>query len=209
MHSGIASQLSLSVILRLATLSLLPTTISMTDPKHRSLPWLLTLGLTVLVTGWWLFPTLTVWQVPLPIVAKFISSPPAIKAFLNQNPQALHFYLQEMGVEEEIKAFYRPQIQDEHALDQYIHQVFYELSGYVGKAYSVNAQGILEPKYTQDWQFEKWFQLAYQLGIVTGSREEAGIQYVITSAGTLAPYRTVAAQYPLAMLQELKTQQSE
>jgi hypothetical protein len=48
-----------------------------------------------------------------------------------------------MGVEEKIKSFYRPKIRDEAKLDQYIHQILYDRTGYVGEAYQVNSEGVL------------------------------------------------------------------
>ncbi len=42
---------------------------------------------------------------------------------------------------------YRDQISDENELDRYIHQIFYENTGYVGQAYKVNSQGQLVAKY--------------------------------------------------------------
>ena len=42
-----------------------------------------------------------------------------------------------------MKNFYRPQIPDEAKLDQHIHQILYERTGYVGEQYRVNAQGFL------------------------------------------------------------------
>ncbi|NCJ08358.1 hypothetical protein GS597_17965 [Synechococcales cyanobacterium C] len=162
------------------------------------------LAIAVLVAGMFLVaPNLTLWRIPLPIVAKFALSPPAVKAFLKHDSQALHFYLQTLGIEEDIKAYYRPQIQDEQVLDQYIHQVFYELSGYVGRAYTVNAKGVLEPKYSRDPHFEKWFKLAYKAGLVVGSREEDGVRYVISPAGTQTPYTRASEAYPISVLREL------
>lgn len=52
-----------------------------------------------------------------------------------------------MKIEEQIKDFYRPQIPDEQELDRYIHQIFYNTTGYVGKAYKVNSEGSLVSKH--------------------------------------------------------------
>jgi hypothetical protein len=47
-----------------------------------------------------------------------------------------------MGIEEKMKDYYRPQISDEGVLDQHIHQILYDRTGYVGEAYQVNG-GVL------------------------------------------------------------------
>jgi hypothetical protein len=52
-----------------------------------------------------------------------------------------------MGVEAQIKDFYRSQIDSEQELDRHIHQIFYDNTGYVGEAYQVNSEGILNNKY--------------------------------------------------------------
>lgn len=105
--------------------------------------------LPLLICGWVWFTILTQGQlaiagVPTPIIISFLLDETARDAYFDGNKQKLHDRLQEMGVEEQIKAFYRPQFQnDEVKLDQYIHQLLYERTGYVGKAYRVNSKGIL------------------------------------------------------------------
>lgn len=89
---------------------------------------------------------LTIAGVPLSIIEKFIRDPIAFQAYWEGDKRLLHERLKQLGVEEEIKAFYRPQIPDEIQLDWYIHQLLYERSGYVGEIYQVNSDGILEFK---------------------------------------------------------------
>lgn len=141
----------------------------------------------------------------------FLGDKTALIAYLKGDKRGLHDRLQAMGVEEEIKAFYRPKIRDEVKLDQYIHQIFYENAGYVGDGYYVNSQGTLTLKQSVSDDFKQWFKLAYEAGVVTGSRQENGIQYVISPQGNVAPYKDIAAAIPLEMLRplaEIKRQES-
>lgn len=84
--------------------------------------------------------------VPIPIIRKFLNDETARNAFFGGKSTQLHDRLKEMGIKEEIKAYYRPRIHNEAELDRYIHQIFYERTGYVGKLYRVNSQGILVRK---------------------------------------------------------------
>jgi hypothetical protein len=89
---------------------------------------------------------LLIGGVPSSIILTFLQDQPALTAYFQNNKQALHDRLEELEIEEQIKAYYRPQIPDEAELDQYIHQVFYDRTGYVGEDYQVNEQGILSLK---------------------------------------------------------------
>ncbi|MCY7282554.1 MAG: hypothetical protein LH679_03755, partial [Cyanobacteria bacterium CAN_BIN43] len=84
--------------------------------------------------------------VPSSVILTFLQDKPALTAYFQGDKQALHDRLNEIGIEEQVKAFYRPQIPDEVKLDQYIHQIFYNRTGYVGKEYQVNEQGTLTLK---------------------------------------------------------------
>jgi hypothetical protein len=86
---------------------------------------------------------LVVGGVPSSIILTFLQDKPALKAYLRGDSVALHDRLQELNVEARIKDYYRPEIPDEVALDRYIHQIFYDRTGYVGQAYWVNSQGQL------------------------------------------------------------------
>lgn len=90
---------------------------------------------------------LTIADVPLSIVIRFLQDETARNAYFTGDGQKLHDRLNQMGVEEQIKDFYRPQIPDEVALDRYIHQLLYDRTGYVGKAYQLNGQGVLVLKH--------------------------------------------------------------
>ncbi len=90
---------------------------------------------------------LTIGGIPTPILASFLQDETARNAYFAGDKQKLHDRLQEMGIEEQIKGFYRPQFEDDEAkLDQQIHQILYDRTGYVGKSYQVNSEGILVKK---------------------------------------------------------------
>ena len=95
------------------------------------------IGVILLTNG------LTIGGAPTPIIVSFIQDETARSAYFKGDSKKLHDRLQDMGVEEQIKAFYRPQIGDEVQLDQYIHQLLYNRTGHVGDAYKVNSQRIL------------------------------------------------------------------
>jgi hypothetical protein len=85
----------------------------------------------------------TLGGVPASIVGKFLGDPTAVGAFLTGEGAKLHQRLEELGIESEIKAYYRPRIPDEVRLDQYIHQLLYDRTGYVGNNYLVTPSGNL------------------------------------------------------------------
>ena len=148
----------------------------------------------------------TIRGVPVSVVLHFLRDDTARNAYFSGDKQQLHDRLDRMGIEEEVKAFYRPKIQDEAELDRYIHQLLYNITGYVGIAYEVNAKGVLESKKVRDPAFEQWFQLAYRVGIVTGSKEEGGVQYVISPDGNVVPYKQVSSLFPLNTLKMMSNQ---
>lgn len=86
---------------------------------------------------------LTIGGVPTPIIVSFLQDETARNAYFQGDSQKLHDRLQHLGIEDRIKAFYRPEIRDEAILDQHIHQILYDRTGYVGSAYRVNSQGVL------------------------------------------------------------------
>lgn len=91
-------------------------------------------------------PSFTVGGVPTGIIWQFLQDEEALSAYFSGDRQRLHDRLDEMGVEEAMKDFYRPHVPNEAALDQHIHQIFYDRTGYVGAAYRVTAGGRLVPK---------------------------------------------------------------
>lgn len=153
-----------------------------------------------MATAIFLGPSFTIQGVPVSIILTFLQDEQAREAYFSDNKQGLHTRLQELNIEEEIKAFYRPQIPDEIKLDQHIHQIFYDTTGYVGKAYQVDPKGTLV---LIDRRYEKWYPLAYQAGVVVDSKYENGIHYVVSPDGTVAPYQQVAQLFPIPTLKQL------
>ncbi|MDX2212543.1 MAG: hypothetical protein SFY66_04560 [Oculatellaceae cyanobacterium bins.114] len=86
---------------------------------------------------------LVVGGVPSSIVMQFLQDDIARNAYFTGDKAGLHNRLDDMGIEAQMKTFYRPQISDETELDQHIHQILYDRTGYVGEAYQVNSRGIL------------------------------------------------------------------
>jgi hypothetical protein len=138
----------------------------------------------------------TLRGVPLTIIARFLNDPAAVKAVLRGNKRRLHDRLGAMGIEEHIKAHYRARIRDEHALDLYIHQLFFNLSGYVGTDFRADARGVLVARQQRDPDFEAWFRAAYDAGLLTGSKKRAGVQYVIDRRGKVLPFAHARRIYP-------------
>jgi len=92
---------------------------------------------------------LTIGGIPASIAIDVWQDKTARSAYLKGDGKKLHDRLDEMGIEERIKAFYRPRISDETKLDQHIHQILYDRVGYVGEAYQVNSEGVLILKESQ------------------------------------------------------------
>ncbi len=178
-----------------------------TRPKRLSWPLLILLGgalsLGIVGVGIFIFsPILTYKGVPLKILLKFIADEPSREAYFSDNRVALHNRLQALGVEEEIKAFYRPQFSNEQDLDQYIHQLMYDNTGYVGKAYVVDGQGNLVANAKPQAEFRRWFELALRLKLVQNYKVENEKVLVITPQGTAVPYETIAELYPITDLEQ-------
>jgi hypothetical protein len=95
---------------------------------------------------WFFSGRMLIGGVPSSVILTFLQDRPALNAYFQNDDQGLHDRLNELGVEEQIKDYYRPQIPDEAKLDQFIHQVFYNRTGYVGEAYEVSEQGRLRLK---------------------------------------------------------------
>jgi hypothetical protein len=161
------------------------------------------ISLVLAVVGLWLAsPVLTYKGVPLNILFKFLADSKARHAYFSHNKEALHGRLQEMEVEEEIKAYYRPQIQNEQALDRHIHQLMYDNTGYLGKAYTVDAQGLLVSRSSTPPEFQQWFALAHKLDLVTSYKVENNEVIVTTPKGTLIPFSVIANLYSVSDLEK-------
>ena len=87
--------------------------------------------------------------VPSPIIFSFFQNEIARKAYFDGDSKKLSAQIQSMGLPEKLKPYYRPQFKDEAKLDLYTNQILYDRTGYIGKAYKVNAQGILVLKKSQ------------------------------------------------------------
>jgi hypothetical protein len=116
--------------------------------NKKALLWSVGLGwlLSVCALAWgFLFANdiVTLGGVPAKIVGRFLQDPTALLAFFTADKNSLHQRLQDLGIEEQIKDYYRPRIPDEIELDRYIHQLLYHWTGYVGKNYLVNPEGVL------------------------------------------------------------------
>lgn len=151
----------------------------------------------------------TIQGVPTSIVFKFLLDEQAREAYFSGQPPALHDRLRNMGIEEEIKAFYRDQYPDEVELDWFIHQLLFDRSGYVGKNYKVGPDDQLILKDPRDRAFPQWLVLARRAQVVLESREEDGVQWVLLSNGTYATYYAVAEIYPIETLRQLIRQQKK
>ncbi len=145
----------------------------------------------------------TIQGVPVSILIKFLRDQPARTAYFAGQRQALHERLNQLGIEEDIKAFYRPSISNEVELDRYIHQLMYDRTGYVGKSYKVGPNARLQLKSPTDHQFPRWFNLAVRSGLVLGSEERSGVWYVKTATGEFVPYTMMAELFSIQSLQEL------
>lgn len=86
---------------------------------------------------------ITIGGVPYRVVSKFWQDPPARAAYFSADKQALHSRLKVLGIEEDIKNFYRDRFDTEYELDRHIHQIMFDRTGYVGEAYEVNEYGRL------------------------------------------------------------------
>ena len=107
----------------------------------------LSLGLGgTLWTALFLNGRVTYQGVPYQVIRKFLQDEPAKAAYFAGNKQALHYRLASLGIERDIKNYYRDRFDNEYELDRHIHQIMFDRTGYVGEAYQVNEYGRLVPK---------------------------------------------------------------
>jgi len=93
-----------------------------------------------------LLSPITIDGVPVPILLKAFGDESVRQAYWSGDKQELHDRLNAIGIEEDIKDYYRPHAAGESDLDQKIHQIFYNQTGYVGDAYQVDKTGRLQPR---------------------------------------------------------------
>ncbi len=86
---------------------------------------------------------LDIGGVPSPIIISFLQNETARIAYFDGDNAKLHAQIQSMDLAEKLKPYYRSQFEDEAELDLHTHQILYDRTGYIGKAYEVNSQGIL------------------------------------------------------------------
>jgi hypothetical protein len=172
-------------------------------PKRLKWPYIAAGSAVALLLGLAIaFPSMTYKGVPIKILLKFVKDPIARQAYFSKDKVGLHHRLDQLGVEADIKAFYRPNFQSEQALDQYIHQLLYNNTGYVGTDYRLNEQGQLVPRSTLPADFDRWFALAQQLNFVVGYETQNGVLYVTTPQGSRAPYTVMADLYSISDMEK-------
>ncbi|MEM7796278.1 MAG: hypothetical protein AAF579_17720 [Cyanobacteria bacterium P01_C01_bin.118] len=86
---------------------------------------------------------ITLGGVPYSVLMKVWQSPEARSALLGGDEKKLHNLMGDLGIEYEIKDYYRSRIQDPVQLDQYIHQILFDRTGYVGEAYTVKGRTLV------------------------------------------------------------------
>ena len=96
-----------------------------------------------LLLVWFFSGQMVIGGVPSSIILRFVEDDVARTAYIAGDRQRIHDRLGELGVEDAIKAYYRPQISDEAELDRYIHQLLYNQTGYVGTAYELGTDNQL------------------------------------------------------------------
>lgn len=168
----------------------------------------LMLGSLLVGGGLWLRHG-TVQGVPNVIIFKFLVDKKARSAYFSGQSTLLHDRLGQMGIEEDIKAFYRDQYPDEVELDWFIHQLLYDRTGYIGKAYKKGPQDQLILKTKKDFAFPHWFALARKAEIVVQSRQDNGIQFVKLRNGTEVTYDYLSDIYTVKILRQLIRQQKQ
>ena len=102
---------------------------------------------TIMAAGTWviLFTTevITLGGVPYSVLMKVWQDPTARAALLGSDETELHDLMGTLGIEYDIKEYYRDRIQDPVKLDQHIHQILFDRTGYVGEAYTVRGRTLV------------------------------------------------------------------
>ena len=86
---------------------------------------------------------ITLGGVPYSILVKVWENPAARSALLGGDERKLHDLMGELGIEYDIKEYYRSRIQDPVKLDLHIHQILFDRTGYVGEAYTVRGRTLV------------------------------------------------------------------
>lgn len=102
---------------------------------------------TLMAVGTWvvLFTTgaVTLGGVPYTIILKVWQNPAARSALLGGEETELHNLMGSLGIEYDIKEYYRDRIKDPVKLDQHIHQILFDRTGYVGENYTVRGRTLV------------------------------------------------------------------
>ncbi|MEO0868264.1 MAG: hypothetical protein AAFY17_07410 [Cyanobacteria bacterium J06642_11] len=101
---------------------------------------------TMAIAAWvMLFTTgvITLGGVPYSVLMKVWQDPAARSALMGGKATELHDLMGNLGIEYEIKNYYRNRIQDPVKLDQHIHQILFDRTGYVGENYVVQGRTLV------------------------------------------------------------------
>lgn len=102
---------------------------------------------TIVAIGTWVVllttGVITLGGVPYSVLVKVWQDPAARSALLGGDETKLHDLMGDLGIEYEIKEHYRSQIEDPVELDQHIHQILFDRTGYVGEAYTVKGRTLV------------------------------------------------------------------
>lgn len=102
---------------------------------------------TTMAAGTWvvLFTTgvITLGGVPYSVLLKVWQNPEARSALLGGESSELHDLMGGLGIEYDIKSYYGKRIKDPVKLDQHIHQILFDRTGYVGENYVVQGRTLV------------------------------------------------------------------
>lgn len=102
---------------------------------------------TIMAVGTWVVllttGAITLGGVPYSVLLKVWQNPTARAALLGGEAAELHDLMNTLGIEYEIKEYYRNRIQDPVELDQHIHQILFDRTGYVGTNYTVKGRTLV------------------------------------------------------------------
>lgn len=104
------------------------------------------IGGTMAIATWVvLFTTgaITLGGVPYSVLMKVWQDPEARSALMGGKATELHDLMGNLGIEYEIKAYYSKRIKDPVKLDQHIHQILFDRTGYVGENYVVQGRTLV------------------------------------------------------------------
>lgn len=103
-------------------------------------------GTTMAFATWVvLFTTgvITLGGVPYTVLMKVWQDPSARSALLGGDATELHDVMGNLGIEYDIKVYYSKRIKDPVKLDQHIHQILFDRTGYVGENYVVQGRTLV------------------------------------------------------------------